>query len=533
MSIVGCGSSGGGSSSSTGEEILEGVAIDGYIDEALVTMNGYATLTYSDGTWGLPKEAYKKGAQNIVEVVGGIDISTGEKYEGFLKAVVTDDGSIRVVNLFSSLVVAMVQNGVPQALAEEKIAKQLGVTVESLNSDPITILRTGTPQQKREAGILLQQSLAIQKIAEIFSKSIVSENSVFSAVINSMSQRLYDGKSFGSVVSDIETLAKDLQSRLTKMDINELTTIDPNMGTKLLSASRAAQTIGTMITRFDPSTFENSDNIYATLRSKAKAIEIISNQLESEIEKLESMTPTALLGFDYQNTIKGLMMLGGVDGIEALMIRAQQSIGMGENQELDASAFSKSFFGGDSTVLQEQALVYDEIKVLCGASGAKVDESDMADMLLGANTRVKQGHVDAVQEQADSKGYNTDLSRVEPKVDAADSKTEEQAKESAQEAVQEEAYPEPVEGECTERSTPREETPPSVQYAPAFRAATLPADVEAELDESDKELNDFNRENPEKANDKEILYEQLKTKKGPTEEPNNEESKRLAAELRC
>jgi len=374
MSFTGC-----GSGSST-DDTLKGVAIDGYLDGALVSMNGYNTTTYSNGYWELPIEAYIQNGVNIVEIMGGIDISTGENYEGVL---ILSLKSIAkriywVVNPLSSLIPARLRDGVTQEEAEEKIAQQLGITVETFNFDPIAVLESGTVEEKKEAAIALRQSLTIQKIAEIFSKSVGGENGVFMAVINSMSERLFFGKSFDTVVRDMDGIAQDVEAQLLEMGFDE------TAGMKLLAASDAAQAISTMITRFDPSVFENTDNIHKTLKSKSKAIEVITQQLEVEMAKVALMTPQELQGFDYKEIVNGFMMLGGVDGIEAIMIEAQESMGLGEDEEFDTSMFGDSFFGEGSTILQEQAKVYDETVALFEASGMEADDVKMIfDVYLG------------------------------------------------------------------------------------------------------------------------------------------------------
>lgn len=152
--LVACSGGGGGSGSSTSaSSMLNGVAIDGYLQGATVFLdrNGNGTLdsdepstvTDSSGRYSLNTSGLGSALTGVkVLVSGGVDTDTGYAFAGRLSARVEDAQSGQVVTPLTTLVDAMVEQGLAAdaALARTQIATVLGLSASDLTLDPMSVL---------------------------------------------------------------------------------------------------------------------------------------------------------------------------------------------------------------------------------------------------------------------------------------------------------------------------------------------------------------------------------------------------------
>ena len=152
--LVACSGGGGGSGSGTSaSSMLNGVAIDGYLQGATVFLdrNGNGTLdsdepstvTDSSGRYSLNTSGLGSALTGVkVLVSGGVDTDTGYAFAGRLSARIEDAQSGQVVTPLTTLVDAMVEQGLAAdaALARTQIATVLGLSASDLTLDPMSVL---------------------------------------------------------------------------------------------------------------------------------------------------------------------------------------------------------------------------------------------------------------------------------------------------------------------------------------------------------------------------------------------------------
>lgn len=152
--LVACSGGGGGSGSGTSaSSMLNGVAIDGYLQGATVFLdrNGNGTLdsdepstvTDSSGRYSLNTSGLGSALTGVkVLVSGGVDTDTGYAFAGRLSARIEDAQSGQVVTPLTTLVDAMVEQGLAAdaTLARAQIATVLGLSANDLTLDPMSVL---------------------------------------------------------------------------------------------------------------------------------------------------------------------------------------------------------------------------------------------------------------------------------------------------------------------------------------------------------------------------------------------------------
>jgi hypothetical protein len=154
--VAACGGAGGGAEGTAGSgssTLLSGLAVDGYLQGSSVFLdlnsngildagepsattdtNGRYSLNYNGVTGlitGLP-----------IVVTGGIDSDTGFAFAGQLKANADIAAQGQVVTPLTTLVNAMVTEGLASSVSSAKtmVANSLGLTVEQLSVDPIAAI---------------------------------------------------------------------------------------------------------------------------------------------------------------------------------------------------------------------------------------------------------------------------------------------------------------------------------------------------------------------------------------------------------
>ena len=152
-SLAACGGGGGGSGPLAVANTLTGVAVDGYLQGAAVFLdinrNGLAdpgepsTTTDLNGRYVLDYSTVTGSVTGLpVVVTGGVDSDTGFAFAGKLSAPVESVSQAQVVTPMTTLVDAMVSQGLAADIptAKQKVASALGLTVDQLATDPVAAI---------------------------------------------------------------------------------------------------------------------------------------------------------------------------------------------------------------------------------------------------------------------------------------------------------------------------------------------------------------------------------------------------------
>jgi len=152
-SLAACGGGGGGSGPLAAANTLTGLAVDGYLQAATVFLdinrNGLAdagepiTSTDLNGRYALDYSSVAASVLGLpVVVTGGVDSDTGFAFGGKLSAPVESVSQAQVVTPMTTLVDAMVTQGLAADVpaAKQKVANALGLTVDQLAIDPVAAI---------------------------------------------------------------------------------------------------------------------------------------------------------------------------------------------------------------------------------------------------------------------------------------------------------------------------------------------------------------------------------------------------------
>lgn len=270
IGLVGCG--GGSNDAAPTSATISGVAIDGYIKQATVTLNGVTTQTDDAGLWSI---TYSGNNSDVITVRGGIDTSTNKPFEGTLKAEIDADGVNIAVTPLSTLVSSLVQNGATKEEASAKIAAQLGISEATLASDPMALLATGTLAQKSEAAQAMKSILIVQKTAEAFAKSMGDNGSAnyeatFAGVYDVIATKL-NSANFATVMADTAGMTTALQTNLAS------SVTDTLLNDRLDAASSSVGNIVVAINSITLDTVQNDTN------NVAKAVEQLTTLIENKL----------------------------------------------------------------------------------------------------------------------------------------------------------------------------------------------------------------------------------------------------------
>ena len=321
---------------------VSGIAIDGYIENALIKIMSKTTNSFRDGSWSIElsdlDENYTIPKNSVVTVSGGVDTATGNAFEGILSNIVENDdftpvtyeegktaveptkeelNSI-VVTPLTTIVTHTVKNNVNLSRdeAQERVAKSLGLSKKMLNSDPIATLNSDDDSAEAkalrlEAAKAIKQSLVIQKLTESLTKSVVTEDDnsvsfedIFSAVFSTVADRLQEGD--GEEVNFEEVLESEADSFAQSVTVNilEAKNRDNNqelsaeenraemesfaiMLTKLKTATKVTAKLVTIINKIDIEKLAKpSENGVNPVEVISKTTEVITETFEENIKAI-------------------------------------------------------------------------------------------------------------------------------------------------------------------------------------------------------------------------------------------------------
>ena len=260
--LAACGG-GGGSGPLASAGALTGVVVDGYLQGAAVfldmnrngvqdagepstttDLNGRYTLDYSEVTGsitGLP-----------VVVTGGVDSDTGFAFAGKLAAPVESARQAQVVTPLTTLVDAMVAQGLAAdvASAKQQVATALGLTVDQLSTDPVAAIASNPG--------IYTTAVALQRSIQL----LASANAITGESSHESQERV------------IRALATAIRSQTSPVDVSQLIASVP------LSNSMAAQQLATAVSNSVKTGLDSSgqDGAKAALR----AMDEVRTRMESD-----------------------------------------------------------------------------------------------------------------------------------------------------------------------------------------------------------------------------------------------------------
>ena len=178
--LTACGGGGGGGSSATtaapASVSLSGTAVDGYLKGASVFLdvngNGLAdsgeptTTTDDSGHYRLDASTVSAPIAGMrVIVTGGIDTDTGYAFAGRLSARAEGATTGQLVSPLTSLVDALVAQGLSLDAARARVASALGLSVADLATDPLAVLASQPALYTRQ--------LALQRAVQLLASANV------------------------------------------------------------------------------------------------------------------------------------------------------------------------------------------------------------------------------------------------------------------------------------------------------------------------------------------------------------------------
>ncbi len=344
---------------------LSGVAVDGYLSGSDVKLDNEKVLTNDKGSWTLRFEGNKSTSKiKIVQISGGTDTATGERFEGQLSAVV-EQNSFAVVTVLeniepiepeskniplipvtplTTLVAKLVEanNSITKEEASKTIAKALGVDEGMLSKDPIETLKNGTDPEKTQASQAIKQALIVQKMAESLSKSVIANSSdtefstVFNAVISTVAKIANSGTNAEINIANIlesEDFTKKITDNIQKADekASGVTSSKANLDkfAKMLAKMKSAEkTVSKLVTILATLKIES----FANLESAEKTTEVITKKLEADLSKIANATTEAEIDSLVESAEKTADAIGKI-GIQAIQAHMTELINKAEDNQ--------------------------------------------------------------------------------------------------------------------------------------------------------------------------------------------------------
>ena len=260
--LAACGG-GGGSGPLASANAITGVAVDGYLQGATVFLdinrNGISdagepsTTTDLSGRYALDYSGVTGSITGLpVVVTGGVDSDTGFAFAGKLAAPVESARQAQVVTPLTTLVDAMVAQGLTAdvATAKQKVAIALGLTVEQLSTDPVAAIASNPG--------IYATTVALQRSIQM----LASANAVSGESSHESQERV------------IRALATAIRSQTSAVDVSQLVASVP------LSNSTAAQQLATAVTNSVRTGLDSSGHEGA--KAALRAMDEVRTRMESD-----------------------------------------------------------------------------------------------------------------------------------------------------------------------------------------------------------------------------------------------------------
>lgn len=260
--LAACGGA-GGSGPLASANGLTGVAVDGYLQGASVFLdmnrNGVldsgepSTTTDLNGRYVLDYSGVTGSITGLpVVVTGGVDSDTGFAFTGKLAAPVESARQAQVVTPLTTLVDAMVAQGLAAdvTLAKQKVATALGLTVDQLSTDPVAAIASNPG--------IYTTAVALQRSIQM----LASANAVSGEASHESQERV------------IRALATVIRSQTSAVDVSQL------MASVPLSNSSAAQQLATAVTNAVRTGLDSSGQEGA--KAALRAMDEMRTRMESD-----------------------------------------------------------------------------------------------------------------------------------------------------------------------------------------------------------------------------------------------------------
>lgn len=254
---------GGGSAPFVSANQLTGVVVDGYLQGATVFLDMNrdgvrdagepSTSTDLNGRYALDYSGVTGSIAGLsVVVTGGVDSDTGFAFTGKLAAPVEAAGKAQVITPLTTLVDAMVAQGLAADVesAKQKVATALGLTVEQIAMDPVAAIASNPG--------IYTTTVALQRSIQM----LASANAVNGESSHESQERV------------IHALATAIRSQTSRVDVSQLLASLP------LNNSAAATQLATAITDSVKTGLDSSgqDGAKAVLR----AMDEVRTRMESD-----------------------------------------------------------------------------------------------------------------------------------------------------------------------------------------------------------------------------------------------------------
>ena len=397
----GCGGGGGGgsSSSTTTKNTYSGTVVDGYIKGASVKLGSLTATTDANGRWQITTT--KDLSKEIVVAKDGIDVDTGEKFEGILKAPLIDKQV--VISPITTVIAKLVEKGEKPEVAVEKVANVIGVEPDLIiKKDPIKELPTNP-----EAAKVVKTALTIQKAAEITTKAVAGDvdEEKFDQVVEVIAQDLVEDGNIEAekIATEIAPEKAEVVAKVVQKVVEEVQQIDE---TKL------------------------AQNIEKT----AKAIEVVTSAIEDAAKKIATTHDAQsqeIINQEIEKTIKAVDLLGGVEGISKVT-----------EDNVDASTLKDNLLNDEK--IDSLAQTYDTLKD-AGVDEDKIDDIGLAlvdedtgldEAIANAGVEVDENVINNLKKIKDDIKQSVNNATEKPDENANNNPNGQNAEENANEAEQ-------------------------------------------------------------------------------------------------
>ena len=397
----GCGGGGGGgsSSSTTTKNTYSGTVVDGYIKGASVKLGSLTATTDANGRWQITTT--KDLSKEIVVAKDGIDVDTGEKFEGVLKAPLIDKQV--VISPITTVIAKLVEKGEKPEVAVEKVANVIGVEPDLIiKKDPIKELPTNP-----EAAKVVKTALTIQKAAEITTKAVAGDvdEEKFDQVVEVIAQDLVEDGNIEAekIATEIAPEKAEVVAKVVQKVVEEVQQIDE---TKL------------------------AQNIEKT----AKAIEVVTSAIEDAAKKIATTHDAQsqeIINQEIEKTIKAVDLLGGVEGISKVT-----------EDNVDASTLKDNLLNDEK--IDSLAQTYDTLKD-AGVDEDKIDDIGLAlvdedtgldEAIANAGVEVDENVINNLKKIKDDIKQSVNNATEKPDENANNNPNGQNAEENANEAEQ-------------------------------------------------------------------------------------------------
>jgi len=369
---------------------ITGNIIDGYIKNArleIASFDSGKSLSIATAQSSLDSSSFIQSDLNgnfsayinsnsasayVVRSAGGDDQSSGEKFEGVLKAVVPNLGctqsekSTRHVTPVSTVVTKLFSDSskstkslrsVSNLLsdAQKKIATLLGVDQNSLQSDPIALLQSNAAEDKKNASKLIKSAFVLQKSAEVIAKSVtndINESSVQKSVEIAMDAI---AKSLGQTSSDFNTTMLDAT---TLVNLSSEGFGDLSSQEKLNSIKDVIRGTTSLALKIDEEKLK-SGNALNQIELTQKALEAVTYKIEQKLQDVAQAEANYTSGVKAaKDVLKAFAMSGGVEGTRAIVQKEIEKLAV-KNEKLDILDFTEKLF--DNGAIAKKSEQYNKI----------------------------------------------------------------------------------------------------------------------------------------------------------------------------